>query len=80
MIYAIRNNCMLVEMTAKAFHATDPDSDLRPVSAQQAHHWVRSGAPHETPLWIDCDGRIRRASMDFELARSLRGRATDGGY
>jgi hypothetical protein len=33
-------------------------------SAAEAHRWVRSGAIHCTALFIDMDGRIRRARDD----------------
>lgn len=32
------------------------------IDASRAHKWVRDGWIHETALYIDTDGRIRRAS------------------
>lgn len=32
------------------------------VDGVYAHRWVRNGYRHETPLYIDYDGRIRRGS------------------
>jgi hypothetical protein len=61
-MYVIINNRMLSEMTTSAFMKSDPDADIRPVSAQTAHRWVRDDFPHDTPLWIDSDNRIRRAT------------------
>ena len=34
---------------------------FRRVSADYAHRHVRGGGIHNTPLWIDSEGRIRRA-------------------
>jgi hypothetical protein len=31
------------------------------VSGAYAHRWVREGGHHETPLYVDYDGRIRYA-------------------
>ncbi len=31
------------------------------ISAQRAHSWVKNGLTHETLLYTDSDGRIRRA-------------------
>ncbi len=62
MKYAIRHGYMLVEMTEQQFNATDPNSDVRPVSANEAHRHVREGGIHETYLWVNSDGRVRRAS------------------
>jgi hypothetical protein len=69
MIYAIRNGRMLVEMTQRQWSThrlNEAWSTARQrfdrVSAQEAHRWVRDGHTHETALWIDCDGRIRRAT------------------
>jgi hypothetical protein len=59
----------LVEMTpgkARKALAYRGRQDLwfRRIEASTAHHWVRSGGLHETALYTDIDGRIRRASND----------------
>lgn len=28
---------------------------------EQARKWVRTGGHHETPLWVDMDGKVRYA-------------------
>jgi hypothetical protein len=69
MIYAIRNNNMLVELTQRQWRTAELNRawgtsrwTVERITAQQAHQWVRKGYTHETALWIDCDGRIRRAT------------------
>jgi len=58
----------LVEMSpgkAKKVMAYHPhDLWYRRVDATTAHRWVKSGGLHETALYTDIDGRIRRASND----------------
>jgi hypothetical protein len=61
-MYAIRNGYMLIEMTIAEYLKSAPERDLRPVHFTTAHEHVRAGGCHETPLWIDGDGRIRRAT------------------
>lgn len=31
------------------------------VSPQYARSWVRNGGHHETPLWVDWEGKVRYA-------------------
>jgi len=47
----------LHEMTLRQIRETG----ARIVSTKQAHEWVRKGEVHNTALWIDDSGRIRRA-------------------
>lgn len=37
-----------------------PHAHFEVISGFRAHHWVRNGWPHSTPLWVD-NGRIRYA-------------------
>lgn len=48
----------LVEATAKEVAA---DPALSPLSAPEAHRWVKDGCFHETGLWVDDLGRVRYA-------------------
>lgn len=37
-----------------------PNHKFEVIGGQRAHHWVRKGWPHSTPLYIE-NGRIRYA-------------------
>jgi hypothetical protein len=58
-------NQMLTEMTwpqyRRAERAANENCWYCEVPAQAAHKWVRDGGLHDTPLWVDDTGRIRRA-------------------
>jgi hypothetical protein len=62
MKYAIIDGYMLTEMSEKGFHARAPNEHIEVVCAATAHRLVRAGIVHDTRLWIDGNGRIRRAS------------------
>lgn len=49
------------DVEAKAAQAGEP-SPYTAVSAARAHHHVKRGGLHSTPLYIDATGRIRYAS------------------
>lgn len=57
---------MLTEMTkaelrnAEANMGADDTVEYNTIGGPQAHRWVRRGQPHETPLYIDNDNRVRR--------------------
>jgi hypothetical protein len=38
-----------------------PNDDFEVISGFRAHHWVKNGWPHSTPLYVGPDGRIRYA-------------------
>ncbi len=51
----------LLEMTAKEYRDLNKSGDhYVPVSAQQAHKYVKDGGLHMTTLWVD-NGKIRKA-------------------
>jgi hypothetical protein len=54
---------MLVEMDPRTVdrHADIDKVGYDRVSGAYAHRWVRDDRPHETPLFVDFDGRIRYA-------------------
>ncbi len=54
----------LIEMTAKEFAAAQADDrqTLTQVRADEARRWVAKGGHHMTPLYVDMDGKVRRAS------------------
>ena len=49
---------VLVEASASTIAAS---SNLRPVGRIYAQNWVKYGDPHETPLYVGEDGRVKRA-------------------
>jgi hypothetical protein len=60
MKYAIIDGYMLTAMSEKEFQARAPNENIEVVCAATAHRLVRAGIVHDTPLWMDGDGRIRR--------------------
>jgi len=63
MTYAIHNGYMLVEMNSKKLdRLIAAGENYYPVTAATAHKYVRQGICHNTYLWIDMDGKIRRAN------------------
>jgi hypothetical protein len=63
MAYAMRYNesrryDVLIETTPAKIKA---DEKLLRVCARVAHNWVKRGRIHETTLWVNEDGRIRKA-------------------
>jgi hypothetical protein len=57
---------MLVEMTRRESEQALAEQgkggvSWRLVPSSRAHQWVRAGFNHETSLWIDDTGQIRRA-------------------
>jgi len=52
----------LYRMTIKELSKIGPSGGTYfPVSARRAHNYIKQGVPHSTPLWLDDDGRIRKA-------------------
>lgn len=58
----------LYEMTAKELASANACENgrvtYRKVSAQYAHKFVKDDGIHSTALYVDMDGRIRKASGD----------------
>ena len=60
-------NQMLVELTAaearEYVHASpaSDEPDYQHCSADYARSWVKRDLPHETALWVNCDGQVRYA-------------------
>lgn len=67
----IHRSQMLVELTAaearECVHASpaSDEPDYQRCSADYARNWVRQGLPHETPLWVDYDNRVRYARDSY---------------
>ena len=58
-------DAVLVERTpAEAGRLLDNPGDrhVRIVPASEAHKWVKWGLVHETALWLDDAGKVRRAT------------------
>ena len=51
-----------------------PNDDFEVISGLRAHHWVKNGWPHSTPLYVGYDGRIRYARD--EVAKPRRRKVT----
>jgi len=67
-IYMIRRRQFsreLIEFSGKRelaqYEKDCPLDQLSLVNARYAHQWVKNGHLHNTPLWVDDNGRIRRA-------------------
>lgn len=58
--YASNAGYMLWEMTKAEFKTEMLKRDVRRVSGQFAHDWVKRDRIHSTSLWVE-DGKIRRA-------------------
>ena len=57
---------MLNEGTKAEFEKFGPNHNAEPVSAAMAHKLVRGDLlPHNTALWVDDDGKIRRAAEGY---------------
>lgn len=54
---------VLVEMTDSEIKRSEglQGLSIKKVDGGTAHDWVRKGRIHETALWIDDQGRIRKA-------------------
>jgi hypothetical protein len=56
---------MLTEMTWPQLRRAERNATehcwYREVTASRAHLWVKNGGLHDTPLWVDDTGRIRRS-------------------
>jgi len=68
-MYVLRTNgghAMLTEMSLPILRKcsrTAPEGwSYRIVSGQYAHKWVQDGGLHDTPLWVNDNGKVRRAS------------------
>lgn len=62
----------LYEMTKHdlAYRQQEPGSvaysvEWRKVSTAEAHRYVKSGGVHSTALWVDDNGRVRKATAGY---------------
>jgi hypothetical protein len=55
MLHELDKKGLMLAKRAYPFH------EFEVISGKRAHHWVRHGHPHSTPLYIDANKRIRYA-------------------
>jgi hypothetical protein len=57
-----KRHCVLVEGTKAEFRAAERlGCEIIPTNSFFARKWVKDGYQHETALWVDDTGRVRRA-------------------
>lgn len=52
---------ILRELTPDQWALNRENPNYQKITSEHAHRWVRNGGLHETTLWIDIEGRVRRA-------------------